>query len=64
MPTEREHDKANPEIKDTDKPSARLPFLDKAEQIMYSANPSSITIRVVVLCLALYGFIKLTNIIF
>ena len=61
MPTEREHDKANPEIKSTDKPSIRLKFLD---EIMYGANPYSITIRVVVFCLALYGFIKLTNIIF
>ena len=64
MPTEREHDKHNPEIKSTDKPSIRLKFLSEAEQYMYSANPYSITIRVVVFCLALYGFIKLTNHIF
>jgi len=64
MPTEREYDKDNPEIKIDNKPSIRLKFLDSAEQYMYSASPYSITIRVVVLCLALYGFIKLTNIIF
>ncbi len=64
MPTEREYDKDNPEIKIDNKPSIRLKFLDQAEQYMYSASPYSITIKVVVLCLALYGFIKLTNIIF
>ena len=64
MPTEREQDKLKPEIKTTNDPSFRLKFLDQAESYMYSANPYSITIRVVVLCLALYGFIKLINIIF
>ena len=74
MPTEREHNKHNPEpdgygqhnpeLKSTDDPSFRLHFLKQAEGYMYSANPYSITIRVVVFCLALYGFIKLTNHIF
>ena len=67
MPTEREHSKYNPdrpEIKQDNNPSFRLRFLDSAEQYMYGANPYAITIRVVVLCLALYGFIKLTDIIF
>ena len=64
MPTEREYDKDNPEIKKDNKPSFRLKFLDSAESYMYSANPYSITIRVVVFCLALYGFIKLSNHIF
>ena len=64
MPTEREHNKYNPELKSTDKPSIRLRFLNQIETSMYSANPYSITIRVVVLLLALYGFIKLTNHIF
>ena len=64
MPTERERDKHNPEIKQDNNPSFRLKFLDQAEQYMYSANPYSVTIRVFVLLLALYGFIKLTNIIF
>ena len=75
MPTEREQDKYkspepdgygvhNPELKHDSKPSFRLHFLKQAEDYMYSANPYSITIRVVVFCLALYGFIKLTNHIF
>ena len=74
MPTEREHDKHNPEpdgygwhnpkLKSDPSPSFRLKFLDHAERYMYSANYFSVTIRVVVLLLALYGFIKLTNILF
>ena len=39
MPTEREHDKHNPEIKTTNDPSFRLKFLDQAESYMYKNFP-------------------------
>ena len=64
MPTEREYDKDNPEIKTDNKPSFRLKFLNIAEGYMYSFAIVPFTIRCVVFCLALYGFIKLTNHIF
>ena len=59
MPTEREHDKHNPEIKTTNDPSFLLKFLDQAESYMYNFAIVPFTIRVVVLLLALYGLYKL-----
>ena len=59
MPTEREHDKHNPEIKQDNNPSFRLKFLDQAESYMYNFAIVPFTIRVVVLLLASYGLYKI-----
>ena len=61
MPTEREYDKHNPEIKIDNKPSMRLKFLDQAESYMYNFAIVPFTIRVVVLSLALYGLYKIIS---
>ena len=62
MPTEREHKKYNPEphgygqhnpeLKATDEPSSRLPFLDKAEYFI---------IRICIFILAIYGLYTLVS---
>ena len=59
MPTERERDKYNPEIKIDNKPSIRLKFLDQAEQYMYNFSIVPFTIRSIVLLLASYGLYKI-----
>ena len=51
MPTEREQSKYN-QIKATDEPSSRLPFLDKAEYFI---------IRICIFILAIYGLYVLVS---
>ena len=55
MPTEREYDKENPEIKREHYPGRRLRFLDHA----VPDHSPHIVIRVVVITLAIYGLYSL-----
>ena len=55
MPTQREHDRDNPEIKDEHRPGRRLRFLDHAVPDVGSA----LIIKTVVCVFALYGLYSL-----
>ena len=55
MPTEREYEKENPEIKREHRPAWRPRFLDHS----VPQEGSSLIIRTIVVTLALYGFYSL-----
>ena len=51
MPTQREHDRDNPEIKNNHYPARRLRFLDHA----MGGGDSRVIVKAIVVVLAVYG---------